>query len=149
MNNTDAQIKAGYETNNMTPVAIAEDLGFSEIAVKAKLMQISSLYRKACGAEPEEEDDLNFSDDQLRKANDIIYQNAVSAELPDGSIDYRTRQRAAEYIRDDKKGRKEVVKHIAGGNTFNILQFNESMQQARVKAAAVQKQLTTKQTVEV
>lgn len=115
----------------MTPAEIAEDQALDLAAVKAALMQCSAKYRKDCGLELETEDDLNFTNDELRRVNQVIFETAVSAELSDGSIDWKTRLAAATYIRDDKKGRKEAVKHMAGNNTFNILNFNEQLAQAR------------------
>lgn len=108
----------------MTPEEIAADQEMEVAAVKACLMSCSSLYRRACGSEEPEEDRLNFSDEQLEAVNRVLYELAIGAE--DDSI----RLKAATYIRDDKKGRKEVVKQI-GGATFNILSFNEQMQKIR------------------
>lgn len=142
MNGSDAQIKRAYEEGSMTPKQIADDLGFEEVAVKAKLCQLSAQYRKDCKMEPEEEDVLNFSNEQLRKVNDVIYQCAISATLPDGTPDYRTQLKASTYVRDDKKGRLEVVKGIQGGPTFNILQqFNESLQNARALATTARQKV--------
>lgn len=123
-------IKAGYEINGMTPSEIAEDRGLDLIAVKSALMQCSSKYRKDCGAEPADEDDLNFTNDELREVNKIIFETAISAETSEGEIDWKTRLAAAIYVRDDKKGRKEVMRQMQG-NTFNILDFNVQVQQAR------------------
>lgn len=144
----DTQIKAAYEVSGLTPEQIAENEGFSEVAVKAKLMQVSSVYRKACGHEPTDESDLNFSDAQLKDANEIIYNNMLYAKLPDGSPDYRTKQKAAEYIRDDKKGRKEIIRAVQN-NTFNLLEVvNGALSKARLQASAMRKQVEDKQTIE-
>lgn len=131
MNGSDAQIKNAYEVEGLPPSQIAEDLGFEEVAVKAKLAQLSAQYRKDCKMEPLEEDELNFSTDDLKLFNMTIVDAAKNAVLPDGTPDFRTRLNAAKYGRDDKKGRLEPVKAIANGNTFNILTFNESLQTAR------------------
>ncbi len=124
------QLKIAYETLGMSPEAIATDRELDINAVKAGLMQCSPRYRRDCGAEPAERDELNFSDQDLRDVNDVIRQTALYAE------DERLRFQAAIYIRDDKKGRKEVVKQL-GNQTFNILQFNESMKAIRERAAQV------------
>lgn len=131
MNGSDAQIKNAYEVEGLVPSQIADDLGFEEVAIKAKLAQLSSQYRKDCKMEALDEDELNFSNEQLKSINGVLYECATAAELPDGTPDFRTRLNAAKYIRDDKKGRLEPVKAIANGNTFNILTFNESLQTAR------------------
>lgn len=130
----DTQIKKAYESEGMSPSEIAADLGFEETAVKAKLMQTSSSYRRACGHEDTEEDELNFSNDQLRKVNEVIFGLAISAE------DEHLRFKAATFVRDDKKGRKEVVKAVQH-NTFNLLQFNEALQSARAGASRIKEQL--------
>jgi len=134
------QIKTAYEVSGMTPEQIAEDQDLDVAAIKAGLMQSSSKYRKACGMEEENADGLNFTDDELRRVNQVILETALTAELSDGSIDYKTRLAAATYIRDDKKGRKEPVRHIAG-NTFNLLSFNEQLQKARQLADSMKRQL--------
>lgn len=122
----DERIKALYEREKLSVEEISQEEGFSPIAVKAKLMQVSTVYRKACGKEPEKQDDLNFTDAELREVNQIIMDTARAAETPDGAVDWKTRLQAATYIRDDKKGRKEV-RGIISGNSFNILSFNEKL----------------------
>lgn len=123
-------IKIAYEQEGMSPSEIAEDRSLDETAVKAALMNCSSKYRKNCGHESEIDDGLNFTDSQLRSVNQVIFETALEAQDAAGNPDYRVRLAAAQYIRDDKKGRKEVIKQM-GGNTFNILSFNEQIQQAR------------------
>ena len=128
------QIKTAYELNKMTVEEIAEDQGLEPIAVKSALIQGSSKYRKDCGMESADvEDGLNFTNDELRQVNQVILTVALTAEDMEGNPDWRARLDAAKYIRDDKKGRKEVVRAVAG-NTFNILSFNEQLQAARSRA---------------
>lgn len=125
MQTSDIQIKTAYEDSGLTPEAIANDLGFQVVAVKAKLMQISSKYRKDCGQEPLDEDDLNFSNDELKEANKMI------ADIMRFSGREDLRFKAATYIRDDKKGRKEVVRAVQN-NQFNICDsFNQQLTNAR------------------
>lgn len=121
------QLKIAYETLGMSPEQIAEDQELDLIAVKAGLMQVSGKYRKACGAEEEGKNDYNFSDEQLDDANKVIH------ELMMGSEDEHIRLKAAMYLRDDKKGRKDVVKQV-GGLQQNILMFNQTIQAVREKA---------------
>jgi hypothetical protein len=123
---TDERIKALYENENLSVEQISQEEGFSSIAVKAKLMQVSSVYRKACGREPEKQDDLNFTDAELREVNQIIMDTARAAETADGMPDWKIRLQAATYIRDDKKGRKEI-RSMMQNNSFNILSFNEKL----------------------
>lgn len=117
-------IRVAWEVSGMTPEQIAEDRELELTAVKAALMQCSSKYRKACGATSVDDDTLNFTNQDLMDVNDVIKRIALYS--PDENLALK----AAMYIRDDKKGRKEVVKAI-GGNTFNILQFNEQMRSIR------------------
>lgn len=113
------QIVTAYETLGMTPEEIAEDQGLELVAVKAALMQCSSAYRKATKVD----DSLNFSDDELRMANQTI------ALLAGHSEDERVKLKAAIYIRDDKKGRFDVAKTMNNMN-INILNFAEHMKKA-------------------
>ena len=124
MSNELEQFKISYEELGMTPEEIAEDRGMDIAAVKAGLMQCSSKYRKDCGKEETAEDVLNFTDDDLAAVNKVIKEIALGAE--DDSL----RLKAAMYIRDDKKGRRDVQKAV-GGMQFNILQFNQMMQKTR------------------
>lgn len=128
---TDIQIKNAFEKESMTPEQISSDLGYEVVAVKAKLMQISSLYRKACGIESPEEDELNFTNDELKQVNRVIFDSAMQAE------DENLRFKAACYIRDDKKGRKEIVRATQNNATFNVLNFNESLKEARQAMANI------------
>jgi hypothetical protein len=133
------QIKTAYEVNGMTIAEIVSDFdGLDEVAIKAGLMSCSSKYRKDCGVDKPDEDSLNFTDEQLEKVNRVIFETALSAEHSDGSVDYKTRLAAAVYLRDDKKGRKEAVKHL-GNNTFNLFQFNQQLNQSRMLADNMRK----------
>lgn len=135
MSSAQEQIKLLYEQEKMTPEEIASDQDMELAAVKACLMSCSALYRRACGSEEEEEDKLNFSNEQLEAVNRVIYEIAVGAE------DDNVRLKAAMYLRDDKKGRKEVVRAVQG-TQFNILMFNEQMQKIRQMKDAAIKQIT-------
>lgn len=115
-----------YEREHLSVEEISQEEGFSPVAVKAKLMQISSAYRKDCKQESIQEDTLNFSESELREVNQIIMDTARAAETPDGAIDWKTRLQAATYIRDDKKGRKEIRNAINNTN-FNILSLNDKL----------------------
>lgn len=129
LGNTDTQLKTAYEVEGMTPSEIADDMGYAVEAVKAKLMQVSSKYRKACGNEGEKEDKLNFSDEQLAVVNEELFLLATQAQSE------KVRADVLKYIRDDKKGRKDVVKGV-GNVSFNLLQFNEAIVSSRANAQA-------------
>src|SRR5690348_9325567 len=96
------QLKVAYETLGMSPEAISEDRELELGAVKAGLMQCSPKYRKDCGQEDTKDDKLNFDDTQLQQVNEVIFNLALGAE------DEHLRFKAATYVRDDKKGRKEI-----------------------------------------
>lgn len=140
MNSCLIQLKEAYETAGLSPEQIAEDQELDITAVKAGLMQCSAKYRKDCGLEQEKEDRLNFSDYQLERVNEKLFELALSAETSDGKPDHRTQAMVCQYIRDDKKGRKEVVKQL-GNNTFNILTFNDEMKKVREKVGNIKKAL--------
>ena len=134
------QLRVGYETLNMTPEELAADRELELAAVKAGLMQISGKYRRDCNAAEADDESLNFSNDDLRAVNDVIKRLALYGE------DEHLQLKAAMYIRDDKKGRREVVKAV-GGNTFNILQFNEQMRSVRENALASRQRVMDVKTI--
>jgi hypothetical protein len=128
-------IKTAFENEGMSAEEIAECQELDVVAVKACLMSCSSKYRKECGREVEEVDRLNFSDDQLARVNEVIVELALSAEDP------HLRFKAATYIRDDKKGRKEVVRAVQN-TTNNVLMLNETLAKMRsIKGDIVSKAL--------
>ena len=128
-----ATIKIAYEQENMSPEEIAEDRNLDLAAVKAGLMQCSRQYRKECGKEEVEEDTLNFSRDEQQRVKDALLDIGLGAE------DDNLRFKALVYIRDDAKGRKDVVKQL-GGQNFNILMINEKMKQVREVAERIKGQ---------
>ena len=131
-NGTDTQILAAYN-QGLGPEAIASDLGFPVHAVKAKLMSLSKDYRKACGRESEEEDELNFSREEQLLIKRELFSLAMSTEND------MLKGKLLLEMRDDGKGRKDIVKstqHAIG--TMNILQLvNGSIAQAREGARAM------------
>lgn len=133
MTTQDERLKTAYELEGLSPEQIASDEGLNVVAVKAKLMEVSTPYRKACGRENEDQSVLNFSDSDLEVVNQIIRETAMAAERADGTIDWKIRLEAACYIRDDKKGRKEA-RSIMAGNTFNILQMSEKLASSNERA---------------
>lgn len=132
------QIKKAFEDEGLSPEEIADPsaMGLEVGAVKAALMQCSSMYRKACGCESEDEEDLNFNNDELRMANQTLVRLM-------NSDDEHVAMKAAMYVRDDKKGRKEIVKAVQN-NQFNILDINTMLQQARNGASAIKERFTSR-----
>jgi hypothetical protein len=113
-------IKTAYEEEGLTPDFIAEDRGLDLAAVKAALMQSSSKYRKDCGIEDEKSDSINFSKDEQERVKNVILDIALGAD------DDHLRFKAAAFIRDDAKGRRDVVRNMAGNN-FNVLFLNQQL----------------------
>jgi hypothetical protein len=141
------QIKAAFEENSMSPELIAEDLGFDIVAVKSCLMANSSKYRRACGQEEENESELNFSNRELAEVNQVIMDTARGATLPSGDVDWGNRLKAAMYVRDDKKGRKEVVKAVQNTQN-NVMIINEMLQSAREGANKLRNAMTGQKAIE-
>jgi hypothetical protein len=124
----DTQIKTAYEVNGMSPKEIADDQGFAEESVKAKLMQISAKYRKDAGLEDEAESALNFSISEAEEMKGIVLNVARTTD------DDNLRFKAATWVLDDKKGRKDVVKALQNGPVLNLLTINEFFAKGREAA---------------
>ena len=128
-------IVTAYENEGMLPDEIASDRGLDPAAVKGCLMQYSTSYRKACGQEPENEDKLNFTNEELERVNEVLVGLALSAESE------KVRLTAAMYIRDDKKGRKDVVKGVSAQQN-NIFLINQQMAKVREITGRVKNAMT-------
>ena len=129
----DTAMKTAYEVEGMSPDEIAIDQNLNVMAVKGKLMEISGKFRKDAKLEPLKEDRLNFSDYQLETVTAHIFEMAIGAETPDGLPDYKVQADLCKYVRDDKKGRKEVLK-LMQNNQFNIFDMNQKLSVAQEKA---------------
>lgn len=124
MTSSDAQLLKAYEAGR-TPDEIAEEFGFYTHHVKAKLMQLSTPYRKACGAESVEEDELNFTREEQLSIKRELFQLAMSTEDP------HLKGKLLLNLRDDGKGRKDVVRDMKNNGNINIMQLiNNSISQA-------------------
>ena len=119
-----AAIRASYEDLGMTPEEIAEDRGLQLEAVQAGLLQCSPKYRKVVVRDTPEGDKSDISDEQLKRVTDVILDIALSSE------DDGLRLKAAMYIRDDKKGRRDAVKAVSNVQN-NIFQINNAIRNAR------------------
>lgn len=140
MSNDLLQLKTAYEDLGQTPETIAETLGWELESVKAGLMSVSVQYRKDCRTEPEGETVLKFSEEQELNAIKVIH------DIMMGSEDENLQLKAAMYLRDDRRGRKDAIKDL--GKSFQLSQFNIVMQQMRSGAEQV-KQMAMGQVVEV
>ncbi len=108
-----------FETLGMSPEQIAEAEQLELVAVKAILYQCSGAYRESIKAGAA---NLDFSDVELQEAN------AVIAQLMRYSEDDGLRYRAAKYLRDDKKGRRDRLSGLKSLN-INITQINAHLGQ--------------------
>jgi hypothetical protein len=129
------QIKLSYESLGMSVLDIAENRHLEPEAVKIALASCSSKFRKDCGLEDsvpnqEKESEKNFTDEQLERANETILNLAIGAE------NETVKLKAAIYIRDDKRGRLDAIKQLAG-MPINVLQINNIIQQSMEKANAL------------
>lgn len=123
MSNEMEQIRILFEQEGMTVDQIATERTLTVDAVKTALMSCSSTYKKLCKNEPEDESVYNFSKEQHIRALNQIADLSTSAE------NESVRLRAAIFIRDDAKGRLDVVKQV-GGFQFNILQVDTRLRKA-------------------
>jgi hypothetical protein len=141
---SDQQILAAFN-QGIKPEQIAEDLGFPVHAVKAKLMSLSSTYRKACGMEEEEVDELNFSKEEQLQIKRELFSLAMSTE------DDHLRGKLLLNLRDDGKGRKDIVRQTQQAiGTMNILQLvNNSIAQAREGARQLRDSIDNQRVTEV
>lgn len=136
MTSADTQLLKAFEAGK-TPEEIADDLGFHTHHVKARLMSLSSVYRKACGAESPEADELNFTHEEQLTIKRELYQLAITAEDP------HLKAKILLNLRDDGKGRKDVVRAIQNNGPINILQLvNAGVAQARQSAQNIRQQFT-------
>lgn len=119
MTAANSQIIAAYEDLGMSPDEIAQDQDLDVSAVKSVLIQFSTKFRKDIKVD----ESLDFTEDQVKRATDVILHLAQYSE------DESLRFRAARYIRDDKKGRLDVIRSMTGLN-INVLTINEQMQKA-------------------
>lgn len=114
------QIVQAFDQLNLTPKQIADEFNLNEIAVKAILMQFSPVYRKSMDTEI----DNNFTDKELVEANNVML------GLIRHSEDDHLRFKVAKYIRDDKKGRLDIGKNMAGLK-MDVTVFNQYLVDAR------------------
>jgi hypothetical protein len=139
------QIVSMYETMCMSVAEIAEDQNCCEAAVKIVLAQNSKKYRVECGfinddnldnPNPALNDTSNANEDGFNR-EDVNLANNIFREIARESDNDVLRLRAAEYIRDDYKGRKDI-KNIVNGPQVNILVLNQRMEQARRRMAEME-----------
>lgn len=117
---TNQQIVQAFDELKLTPTQIAEQFGMDEIAVKATLMQFSPVYRKTMDTQI----DYNLSDKEALEAKETLVR--LMRHSPDEHLQFKV----AKYILDDKKGRLDVGKNLAGMR-IDVNVFNQYLVQGR------------------
>jgi hypothetical protein len=120
MTAVNTQVVTLFEDARLSPEQIAEDLGYDLVAVKATLLQFSSVYRATVKKEDKDEECPQCSDAELDEMFDVIKNHARYAENEAVSL------KAACRIIDEKKGRLGKVNEVRAAN-FNLIQFNQTL----------------------
>lgn len=125
-----ANIVKDYESVGLSLEEIASEHNISIVEIKTLLLNYSSKYR----ADMKESKSLDFTDEQLELANRAIVETLQTTE------DEHLKLRAAIFIREDKKGRRDVLKGLADLQ-LNVAEFNLNMRKVlasreRTKAIA-------------
>jgi hypothetical protein len=101
-------IVRAYEELHLSLEEIAEEHEVSITEIKMMLLQYSSKYRndiKECSSK-DTSNKLDFDDDEQLQAKEVIKRVMIETE------DEHLKLRAALYVRDDGKGRKDVDKNL-------------------------------------
>lgn len=123
------QLILGYEKLHLSLEDLASEHSISITEVKMMLTQYSSIYRADCKDTSKAGNrDLDFSDDDLDTANQVI--RSIVASTDDEHLKFK----AAKYIREDKKGRLDINKAIQKIGV-DLSTFNRHMQQMRERIA--------------
>lgn len=131
------QIVKAYEELHLGVEDIASERELDCLEVKMCLMQFSSQYRKDIKLDSKNERQLDFTDEQLERANQVI------SQIMDSSEDDNLRSRMARYIRDDKKGRKDGLKNVKKLQ-INVAMFNAEVMRNALKSIETAKSTTSK-----
>ena len=129
MLSSDRQIVASFENAGMSPEEIARVEELDVRAVKSLLFAKSAMYREAIGEQKEPDE---FTEDDNLLALKVIKRIAEYSE------DDNTALKAAQYIRNDKKGRLDNRNGLKGLN-INITILNEHFEKAAASLLGVVK----------
>lgn len=119
------QMVAAYENGQLPIDLIADEFETDELTVKAALLNHSLKYRGEVKADIKKGIEPDFTDTDLEMANNVIRQTVL--ETDDENLKFR----AAKYIRDDKKGRKDILSGL-GALHINVFEFNEQLRRQRI-----------------
>jgi hypothetical protein len=115
----DTQLVEMFEELGLEPEQIAQQTGFEVTSVKACLTQNSTKYREMVRTEKIE----GFSDTDEEKALQVM-RNLLNSD------DEHIQLKAAKYVRDDKRGRLDVMKEIQKSGV-SVIVFNTTLQKAK------------------
>lgn len=118
----DQQIVSMYETLDMDPEEISDDLDCEIEAVKLSLKTHSGEYNKALKHEIED-----ITDDEYDQINRAYKQLALFSEND------AVREKALRRLRDEKRGRLKSVGNLKSLKV-NVIQINDSIKKARMLA---------------
>lgn len=119
------QIVTAFESEGMTVTEIAEAFEVELLAIKATLFQFSPKFREDL-KNADKSSDMDFKDNDLIEANQAMMRIARCAEAEDPNLSFRIYK----YVRNDKKGRLDILSGIRNLN-MNVAVFNERLIQAR------------------
>lgn len=143
MSGSDQQIVTSYEELGMTVEQISCDTGWEPLAVKASLLQNSSLYRaeqNSKGATLENAGKVTPNPIEDFDQKDLIDSKTVLRELLHAEDDPHLRFKVAKFMRDEKKGRLDPIRAIKDIKNITVQQFNITLVKAReARARAAQK----------
>lgn len=110
-NNT--QILAAYEQNGLTPEEIANNLGYTEEAVRKILIIESSTYRRDIKGVENQDITKEETSEMLEIIKYIARKHKT--ELPGAAL------KAAIYLHNEGKGRNNLKAMMGGGININII----------------------------
>lgn len=119
MDSTAAQIVKAYEAS--VPIdEIANEQRLSEVEIKVVLLNYSSLYRH----DMKKDRQLDFTDDDQEFTTQAIREIARTTDNEELKF------RALKYMRDDKKGRLDILKGLQGLH-INVFEFNAGIRKVQ------------------
>lgn len=118
LDNQTTQIVESYR-QGLKVAEIAEQFDMEELAIKSVLLQFCTEYKTDLkqGSTP------GFTQTDEEYAEEVIRRTMQYTE--DEALAFK----AACRVKDERKGRLDVIKKM-GGNTINILQFNQDLKRA-------------------
>ena len=139
MTNAIRQIVEQYDTLGMSPAEIAEVEKLNETAVKTVLYANSAKYREAIGEKVDTKAALDYTVADEELANNVIRR---VAQYSDNDA---TALKAAQYIKNERRGRNDVKAGVRRLN-INVNVLNQHFEQAKAALASLTQ---PKKTIEI